>query len=310
MELFPGSVAKAHARPVGPHGVPTRAAVQDQLGGARDDLIQGATQGLDHPHPGDLLGLGIEIRDVPVPIRGQEPAHDALDRALVQIPQADQVVGASIEGLTRAPELAREHARERAHQEERADVDPPDGGEGRVREGLPTSRHAARRVAVGDHQDRCVADGAQGRGAHRAPTLEEQGAVDGDEHVEEGEERLVAAREAHERRHDAHVEGDLEGREAVQVPQPSHQRRRDRRGPECERHRPEEADAGAFRQLSAGPLQTDGDGEAHPGQHQPAEQQPLGPLSGAIPEQRRSVRLAQPPAAPHRKTLSRRCRRS
>ena len=177
-----------------------------------------------------------------------------------------------VESLPGRSQLSGEHARQGPDQVERAHVHAPHGGQGAQGDLL-----ARKGRAVRHHQHSRVADGAESRCAERSPALVEERPVDGEQHIEEDEERLGTAGEVYEGGHDPDVEGNLEGREAVEVPDAPDDRRRDGRGAERQGHRPEEADPGRLAQFAAGHLEPDGDREAHRSEHQPAQQQPLGP---------------------------------
>ena len=172
VELLTGAVPIAHAGALGLEAASSRAGVQDQLGDARDDVVHLPTQHLSGRPTRDLLRLGIEVGDGAVRVGGEQAAHEALDGALVEIAQADQVVGAAVECLARPVQLPREHACECTDQEERANVNPPDGPERHPGQRVDLLGDARRAPGVCSKQHTHVARRTQAGGAEGPPALE------------------------------------------------------------------------------------------------------------------------------------------
>ena len=181
---------------------------------------------------------------------------------LVESRQAREILGALAQGLARALELGSEQAREHRHQQHRAGVHGPDGQHQRPRPGR-AQRRRRQPARVRREQHHAVGEDGERRGGERAAALEEQRAVDRDQHEQEREHRVDAAREADEPAHDRDVGRDVDRREARLVAHPRQQQPVDGGRQEGEADgapqpaRLREAVADAHR------VERDGDAEAH-----------------------------------------------
>ena len=209
-------VGRAHAR-LHPLAIPR--ARERELADARQQLLDVAPQRRRRAAAGDALGFRIERRDAALAIDREQTAHQALDRVLVETRQPREILGALAQGLARALELGAEQAREHRHQHHGARVHRPDRQHQRPR---PRRDQRRRRqpARLRREQHHAVRENGERRRGERAAALEEQRTVDGDQHEQEREHGIHAAREADEAAHDGDVGRDVDRGEATAIAHP------------------------------------------------------------------------------------------
>jgi hypothetical protein len=228
------------------------------------------------------LGFPIERGHPPVEIGGEQPTLQALDRALMERAQVGEILTPLFERDSGPHQFAGQAPGECRDAEHRRAVDEParqEDGEWFRAGGEPAPLAQPEHDSVGQRS-------RQGSG-HRAPTREEQSAVEPDHDIEEGEDRVLPTRKDHQRRNQCEVGGDVDRGEHTGTLDPPDEGAIDEGRHEAEHDRDVEGRPLGRIDVAADRVEDDTDGQTAQSEREPRphkdQQQTLDPDLAPIP---------------------------